>query len=35
MMTRNIQQWMITVEGKLHPETDDKKHPKMEANCTK
>ena len=31
-MTRDIQQWMIVVKYKLHPETDNKKHPKMEAN---
>ena len=30
MMTRNIQQWMITVEYKFHPESDDKKHPTMD-----
>ena len=31
-MTRNIQHWMIILANKCHPESDDKKHPKMEGN---
>ena len=29
-----IQNWMIIVEYKFHPESDDKKHPILDANCT-
>ena len=30
MMINNIQQWMIIVSCKFHPESDDIKHPIME-----
>ena len=30
---RNIQHWMLIELNKFHPESDDKKHPTLDANC--